>query len=183
MILAIFLNALGGLGTISVAQTAPGDENWDDRFTLAGTSSTVIALAFDSSRNLYAGGSLGTAGGEIVNFVDKWNGSSWAALGSGINNTANALAVDNSGNLYTRGNFTTAGGKVSDLRCLHRFALDIGVGKCKMASARGNATITGQMPSTNSKYLVQSRINFHWLIAQANLSMRKVHSPLINHDD
>jgi hypothetical protein len=38
-----------------------------------------------------------------------WNGSSWSALGSGMNDTVYALAFK-SGNLYAGGEFTTAGG-------------------------------------------------------------------------
>jgi PKD repeat protein len=72
---------------------------------------TVLALAFDSSGNLYAGGGFTTAGGISARSIAKWNGSSWSALGSGMNGgNVWALAVDNSGNLYAGGNFTTAGG-------------------------------------------------------------------------
>src|SRR5262249_12620255 len=41
-----------------------------------------------------------------------WNGSSWSALGSGMNDTVAALAVSGS-DLYAGGYFTTAGGKLS----------------------------------------------------------------------
>src|SRR5206468_3010042 len=39
----------------------------------------------------------------------KWNGSSWSALGSGMDSTVFALAVSGS-NVYAGGVFTTAGG-------------------------------------------------------------------------
>ena len=42
----------------------------------------------------------------------KWNGSSWSALGSGINNGVEALAVSGS-TLYAGGGFTTAGGSAA----------------------------------------------------------------------
>ena len=41
--------------------------------------------------------------------IAKWNGSSWSALGSGMNGDVYALAVSGS-NLYAGGYFTTAGG-------------------------------------------------------------------------
>src|SRR5207237_8615636 len=44
--------------------------------------------------------------------IAKWDGSSWTALGSGVNYAVYALAVSGS-DLYAGGTFTTAGGKVS----------------------------------------------------------------------
>jgi hypothetical protein len=41
--------------------------------------------------------------------VRKWNGSSWSALGSGMNSYVRTLAVSGS-DLYAGGGFTTAGG-------------------------------------------------------------------------
>jgi PKD repeat protein len=70
----------------------------------------VRALAVDGSGNVYAGGYFTTAGGVGANYVAKWNGSSWSALGSGMNSSVSALAVDGSGNVYAGGQLTTAGG-------------------------------------------------------------------------
>jgi hypothetical protein len=44
-----------------------------------------------------------------ANYIAKWNGSAWSALGSGINGWVVALAVSGT-NLYAGGFFTTAGG-------------------------------------------------------------------------
>ena len=44
--------------------------------------------------------------------IAKWNGSTWSALGSGMDGGVAALAVSGT-NLYAGGSFTTAGGKVS----------------------------------------------------------------------
>ena len=44
-----------------------------------------------------------------VNYVAKWNGTAWSALGSGMNNSVYALAWDGT-NLYAGGQFTTVGG-------------------------------------------------------------------------
>src|SRR2546422_1400863 len=74
-------------------------------------NSAVSALAVSGS-DLYAGGYLTTAGGSAANYIAKWDGSSWSALGSGMNDRVVALAVSGS-NLYAGGGFTTAGGKVS----------------------------------------------------------------------
>lgn len=45
------------------APLAPGDENWDDRFSQRGVDNTIYALAV-SGGLLYAGGSFITAGGD-----------------------------------------------------------------------------------------------------------------------
>jgi hypothetical protein len=71
----------------------------------------VSALAV-SGGTLYAGGVFTTAGGSTATNIAQWNGSSWSALGSGMNNQVLALAVSGS-TLYAGGNFTTAGGSTA----------------------------------------------------------------------
>jgi trimeric autotransporter adhesin len=68
----------------------------------------VQALAV-SGTNLYVGGWFTMAGGVPARGIAQWNGSSWSALGSGVNNYVDALAVSG-GTLYAGGWFTTAGG-------------------------------------------------------------------------
>ena len=56
-----------------------------------------------SGSDLYAGGGFTTAGGIAANYIAKWNGSSWSALGSGMNgDCVYALAVSGS-DLYAGG--------------------------------------------------------------------------------
>lgn len=78
----------------------------------------VYALAL-SGGELYAGGSFTNAGGIAADFIAKWDGSKWSALGSGVacymagyEPRVSALAVSDS-ELYVGGNFTIAGGRVS----------------------------------------------------------------------
>jgi len=79
-----------------------------------GSTSTVNALAVDSTGNVYVGGSFASVtnpNGDVIvaNNIAKWNPSSntWSALGGGTNGVVNALAFDSSGNLYVGGDFAT----------------------------------------------------------------------------
>ena len=58
------------------------------------------------------GGWFTTAGGGAANYIAKWDGRSWTALGSGMDDYVFALAVLGS-DLYAGGFFTTAGGSVA----------------------------------------------------------------------
>jgi hypothetical protein len=75
----------------------------------------VLALTvFDDNGGpaLFAGGAFTGAGGVAANHVAKWDGSSWTALGSGMNSAVAALtAFDDGGGpaLYAGGYFTIAG--------------------------------------------------------------------------
>ena len=86
----------------------------------SGTVGLVWALTvFDDGSGagpaLYAGGLFTTAGGMSANRIAKWDGTSWSALGSGLNNPVAALAVFDDGSgagpgLYAGGHFSSAGG-------------------------------------------------------------------------
>ena len=58
---------------------------------------------------LIAGGFFTTAGSVSADFIASWDGTSWSALGSGMNNRVRVLIVHNS-KLIAGGDFTTAGG-------------------------------------------------------------------------
>ena len=71
----------------------------------------VYSLVLDASGNVYAGGDFTmTTSSLTVNHIAKWNGSSWSALGSGMDGDVPALAMDAAGNLYAGGWFKHAGG-------------------------------------------------------------------------
>jgi hypothetical protein len=82
-----------------------------------GTSSSVFAFAtFDDGTGpaLYVGGLFTMAGNVPANYIARWGGSQWSALGSGTNGpSVTSLTVFDDGNgpaLYAGGIFTTAGG-------------------------------------------------------------------------
>src|SRR5439155_1391387 len=76
--------------------------------SLGSFSAGVSALAISGS-DLYAGGPFSAAGGSTASGIAKWNGSSWSAMGAGMNSDVMALAVSGS-YLYAGGYFTRAGG-------------------------------------------------------------------------
>jgi hypothetical protein len=49
-----------------------------------------------------------------ANNVARWNGTSWSALGAGMDSTVNALAVLPNGDLVAGGNFLNAGGTIAN---------------------------------------------------------------------
>ena len=83
------------------------DTNWVAIATPA-TNNSITALAWDGT-NLYAGGLFTSIAGVLANRVAKWDGSTWASLGGGMDNNVNALTWDGT-SLYAGGAFTTAGG-------------------------------------------------------------------------
>ena len=85
------------------------DANWISLGGIPGANGHVDAAVVDGAGNLYIGGQFTIAGNALATNIAQWNGSSWLALGSGMNNSVEALAVSGT-NLYAGGQFTTAGG-------------------------------------------------------------------------
>jgi hypothetical protein len=60
--------------------------------------------------DIYAGGIFTNAGGDANgDYIAKWNGTNWSALGTGLNNTVNEIAIKGN-DIYAGGWFSTAGG-------------------------------------------------------------------------
>ncbi len=110
-------------GTASASHIARWDgTNWSP--VGLGMDGPVYALAvFDADGGgpqrpqLYAGGLFNLAGGAAANFVARWDGTYWEAVGVGFGNYVTALAVVDPdgdgplpGNLYAGGGFTDIGG-------------------------------------------------------------------------
>src|SRR5215831_672897 len=98
------------LGSCSSFAATFSDANWISiGGGIAGTDGGVLAAATDGLGNLYIGGTFTMAGGVFAANIAKWDGSSWTALGSGMDGLVLALAVSGT-KLYAGGFFTTAGG-------------------------------------------------------------------------
>ena len=69
-----------------------------------------LAFAMMSNGDIVA---AGRNSGTISGFVTRWDGTTWAPLGSGMNGDVTCLAVLPNGDLVAGGNFTTAGGVVA----------------------------------------------------------------------
>jgi hypothetical protein len=75
-----------------------------------GGGSVGSALAIGPDGALYLGGGFAAIGGVTASNIAKWNGTTWSALGSGLNGVCSTLAMTADGLLYASGIFTTAGG-------------------------------------------------------------------------
>ncbi|MFA6046313.1 MAG: hypothetical protein WC718_15115, partial [Phycisphaerales bacterium] len=80
-----------------------------------GSFPTVYALAALSNGEIIAGGNFTTAGGVACSSIARWNGTTWAPLGSGLANGTSpaycfALALMPNGDLIAAGRFCMAGG-------------------------------------------------------------------------
>jgi hypothetical protein len=109
----LLLCALGSAATAAC-------NDWQPGFEPRGFDGAVRALARAGSTiyaggSVYAGGIFGTAGEVSANNVARWDGTSWSALGTGVDvpfphSGVRALALDSSANLYAGGDFPVAGG-------------------------------------------------------------------------
>jgi len=107
------------VGSLQLARSSSCSPSWLPTFGgQPGTSNEVKALlVFDDGGGpaLYAGGYFKSAGGVAVNYIARWDGSSWTPLGSGLGQSGvvNSLAVFDDGGgpaLYVGGGFLSPGG-------------------------------------------------------------------------
>ena len=109
----------GGAFTTAGGITCNGVARWDgstwnavgsgvDPIVVFGSS--VQALAILGNGELVAGGSFTSIGGLTVNNIARWNGTTWSALGTGINGPVRGLTVAANGDMFATGSFTLASG-------------------------------------------------------------------------
>lgn len=81
----------------------------------SGLNGEVNAILVVSANEIYAGGAFTIAGGTTVNYVARWNGTAWAALGTGpgANGVVYSLALGPDGRLYAGGAFSLMTGYVN----------------------------------------------------------------------
>jgi hypothetical protein len=107
---------VGGLYTSAGSVSANGIAKWNgSNWYALGTginypNGPISGIGMKAYNNeIYISGNISSAGGVSVNNIAKWNGSTWATVGTGLNNNAYTMASYNN-ELYVGGIFTTAGG-------------------------------------------------------------------------
>ena len=100
----------------------------------SGMNGAVRALAAGpDGRSIYAGGDFTTAGGVTANYVARWDGTAWQALGGGIERPSSARSGGGAGrHASTRG--ATSPRRAAVRRKLHR---PLGRYECLVASRWG----------------------------------------------
>ncbi len=107
---------LGGLFTMAGGQPANHIAKWNattQTWTSLGSgveysSSVIVSAILVNGEDVYVGGTFKSAGGVPVNYIAKWDGEKWSALGEGVNEGIAALAFAGE-DLYVGGGFTKAG--------------------------------------------------------------------------
>lgn len=77
---------------------------------MGAANAIVRTMAVAANGDVYAGGDFTSIGGVSANRIAKWNGSSWSALGTGLNGICYKILPAPDGGIYVCGDFTTAGG-------------------------------------------------------------------------
>lgn len=95
-------------GRYSVARSTGGA--WTEIVDHPYCNGQVAAVAVLPNGDVVAGGAFSAVGFRAANCVARWNGTSWSAMGSGMNLDVHALRVLGNGDLVAGGAFTMAGG-------------------------------------------------------------------------
>jgi len=91
-----------------VSSFSPDDVRWKGGYEFGGIVGEVYAVAVHGT-DVYVGGQFSLAGGTPASNIAKWNGTTWSALGMGVDGWIQALIFVGD-NLYAGGRFWNAGG-------------------------------------------------------------------------
>jgi hypothetical protein len=95
-------------GSLPINPAKPASGTWLALGT--GTNGGGVSAIAISGNDVYVGGSFTSAGGVAnTTHIAKWDGSTWSALGTGMDDGVIAIATSGGG-VYVGGLFTTAGG-------------------------------------------------------------------------
>jgi probable HAF family extracellular repeat protein len=115
--LLVFGGEVYAAGVFNAPDSTGHLARWDGSWHSVGgglslTGGSGLALAALNG-DLFVGGIFDHAGGVAANYIAKWNGTAWSALGSGMNNAVYALATKGT-RVYAGGVFTFAGGAAAN---------------------------------------------------------------------
>jgi len=82
------------------------------------TTYSFVSSVVSSGASVYVGGIFHRAGGQEVNFVAQYDGTTWKEMAGGVNGPVSVMIADGAG-ILVGGEFTRAGG--NDLRYLARW--------------------------------------------------------------
>jgi len=99
---------VGGQGTIYHIDTQT--ETATNICPSGGHSGTTHNLIVDNNGNLYAVGSWTTINSVSANYIAVYDGSTWSALGTGLDDDGVGLSIGPDNNIYITGAFTSANG-------------------------------------------------------------------------
>lgn len=102
----------GSAGTVTANKIAKWNsvtEVWSTLGTGITADNTGVNAIAVAGNKVYAGGTFTSIGGVSANNIAVWNGSSWSALGTGVNSSITTIIVRGD-DVYVGGSFTTAGG-------------------------------------------------------------------------
>ena len=116
---ATLLGAGPGGGVVHAAPAAPDGRIGTWSALGSGFDRTVWSLALGAGDTLYAGGDFRTAGGAAAVGVARWDGSTWAQVGDGLDDSVSGSRLVSTlrlsdGSLYAVGNFTRSGSGLAD---------------------------------------------------------------------
>lgn len=107
----------GGSFATAGGVTCNGIARWDGSAwanlgsgVAVGSGEAIYELAVGPDGTLYVGGLFSAMNGVTCNNIAQWNGSTWSALGSGVNGAVYGISIDNAGLLYVSGGFSSASG-------------------------------------------------------------------------
>lgn len=114
------------------------------------SSSSVTAIAVVGG-DVYVAGNFTHAGGVPASRIARWNGSSWSALGSGVNASVQELRAMGT-DLIVAGNFTLAGGASG----ANRLARWDGTQWSAIGSTGANSSVSGLLVDGTNLYVCGS---------------------------
>ncbi len=162
----------GGTTTNRVARWIISSSSWAALGSgTAGVGAQALCVAIGRDGYVYVGGTFTTAGGSSANYIAKWNGTAWSALGGGRGAQVNALAVADNGIIYAGANdvvsyqaiaqwdglnWTTVGTSPNDQDVYGLYCVDSGLWAVGAFTTAGTLTLASSLAFWNGSTWVDS---------------------------